>query len=375
MPTSQLTKRPKPATVDSASFVGLTPERLAVILRQRITTGQFKTGDRFPSVRQIAEHYRVSPTIAHQGLRMLADSRWLEMRPRSAAVVASAEVQAGKNLQRENTVHVIVGRLPLSNTPLIGPGICDGLLHAWGDELAMQLNVVPEKEDILAFVERIVGPPRARPEIVGAILNRCPRSVHQWFVKRELPAVVVGHVDEDIQLPYVDRDQYNMGRVVAAHLLERGHQRIGFMNGHWLPGDNLLLSGMQRSLAERNVPADHLAVHVVPPEEGMIRAGFETLRRSRDITGLVCRSDQMTLECLDAAKQSGLRVPEDLALVCAGENGIALRESKPSITSMSRDGEELGRLAGDLLAKLVSGQPVQRVHVEVPCELIQRESS
>ncbi len=370
MPASSVEKRSK-----SETAAVVTPERLAVILRQQITTGQFKAGDRFPSVRQIAEQYSVSSTVAHQGLRILAEGRWLEMRPRSGAVVNSAEAQTAQNTRRENTVHVIVGRLPLSNRPLIGPGICDGLLAAWGQDFSMQVNVVPEKGDLLAFVEQIVGPPRARPDVVGAVLNRCPRNVHQWFVQRGLPAVVVGHVDEDIQLPYVDRDQFNMGRVVATHLLERGHRRIGFMNGHWLPGDNLLLSGMQRSLAEGNVPADHLAVHIVPPEEGMIRVGLETLRGSRGITALVCPSDQMMLECLEAAKQSGLKIPGDLALVCVGENSAALQKARPTITSMSRSGEELGRLAGELLAQLVRGQPVQRMHVEVPSELIHGESS
>jgi DNA-binding LacI/PurR family transcriptional regulator len=164
-----------------------------------------------------------------------------------------------------------------------------------------------------------------------------------------------------------------MGQVVAEHLIERGHRRIGFLNGHWLPGDNLLLSGLQRSMAAHELPADHLAMHLVPSEPGMIRAGFDTLVGSRGITAIVCRSDAMVLECMAIAKSRGMKIPEDIAFVCVGDNSPEIQ--RESVTCMSRDGQELGRLAGEMLLKLVRGQVIQRMHVEVPCELIKRSST
>ncbi len=354
----------------------LTPQRLAGLLQERIRTGPFEPGDKFLSVRQIAESYVVSPAVAHQGMRLLADERWLETRPRSGAVVGRA-ARPSQSAGRVETIHMIVGRPSMPTGPrLVNDGLCDGLLDAWPNT-ALQLNVLPESEDPLAFVDRLIGPPGTRDEIVGVVLYRCPRSVKQRFVNRPFPVVVIGHIDEDIDMPFVDRDQFNMGTVVAAHLLERGHRRIGLMmKEHWLPGDNLLLSGIQSAVADHGVAADHLAIQSVPPELAMFRIGFDALRNSmRAVTAVVCRSDEMAVECLATAKDRKLRVPDEMAIVSVGENGAVLTENRPSITAMSRDGEQIGRLAGEMLVKISKGQPVQRTHLEVVSELIQRESS
>ena len=373
MSTTQFSRRPLKGDPEST----LTPQRLASMLQDRIRTGPFERGDKFLSVRQIAESYLVSPAVAHQGMKLLADERWLETRPRSGAVVGPA-ARPAQSEGRLETIHMIVGQPPMpTGRRLVNHGLCDGLLAAWPNT-ALQLNVLPEGEDLLAFVDRLIGPPGTRDEIVGVVLYRCPRPVKQRFVNRPFPVVVIGHIDEDIDMPFVDRDQCSIGFVAAAHLLERGHQRIGLMmNEHWLPGDNLLLAGVQRAMADRGHAADDLAIQSVPPELGMVRIGFDAMRSTeRAVTAIVCRSDEMAVECLAAANGRNLRVPDDIAIVSVGENGAVLTKgSGPTITAMSRDGEEIGRLTGEMLAKIGKGQQVQRTHVEVASELILRESS
>ena len=59
----------------------------------------------------------------------------------------------------------------------------------------------------------------------------------------------------------------------------------------------------------------------------------------------------------------------------AGSHRTLSREGWPDYVFAFHDGEEIGRLAGELLVKLGNGHPVQRTHVEVPSELVHRESS
>lgn len=369
MPTS----RPKTSVRDRESDV-IGRRRLAAILQDRIRSGEFKPGDKFPSVRQIADDYQVSPATAHHGMKLLADGRWLETRARSGAVVGPAASQISEPGKLVDTIQVVAGKRPMADLGPLGPGVFEGLVASW-PEASVQLNLLPDDDP--GFVDQLLVATSQRTRIVGAIITRCPRAIKQRFLNCDFPVVVIGHVDDDLDMPFVDRDQFTVGRTLAAHLFDRGHQRLGLMMYmNWMPGDNPFLSGVQSVMAERNVAADRLRVHSVTPEVNSVHVAFDALRNSPGgVTGMICRSDRMAVECLRAAQDRRLRVPDDLAIVSAGHDTIALTKVRPRITAMSHDGEEIGRLAGALLVKLGYGHPVQRTHVEVPSELVHRESS
>ena len=374
MTTAESAIRGRGAIVKSSRF---TPDRLASLLRDRICSDQLEPGDKFLSARQVADFYQVSSTVAHQGMKLLADQKWLETRPRSVAVVGSAVCKSPEFPPQIKAIQIIVGPQSKLGIRLLSQGIMEGLLSTWPG-VSVLIHVLSEHGDPVEFTKQIVGQVNARPSIIGVVLIKCPRSVQQLlFSRREIPVVVVGHVDEDLNLPFVDRDQFRIGQIMANHLVERGHQRIGLMmNESWFAGDNLLLSGIQQALAEHGLGADCAAVYSTTFDPARVRVGFEKLcTGSNPVSALVCRSDELAVQCLALAQQREMQVPKDLALASVGYNGRALLETRPTITSMSRSGEELGRLAGELLAQISQGNSTQRVHVEVASELVQRESS
>lgn len=62
-------------------------ERLASTLEQSIQGGVLRPGDRVPSVRQLHQQYRVSPSTAVTALLKLENQGWIEARPRSGFYV------------------------------------------------------------------------------------------------------------------------------------------------------------------------------------------------------------------------------------------------------------------------------------------------
>jgi DNA-binding LacI/PurR family transcriptional regulator len=91
--------------------------------------------------------------------------------------------------------------------------------------------------------------------------------------------------------------------------------------------------------------------------------------------GFFCFNDHLALGVIRAIYDAGLRVPEDIAVVGFDdiEDG---RFSIPSLTTISPDKEKIGDLAvAFLLGRITGARTGPPERVEVPCQLIVREST
>lgn len=59
---------------------------------------------------------------------------------------------------------------------------------------------------------------------------------------------------------------------------------------------------------------------------------------------------------VNAVELAGLRMPDDVALACAGEDAALFDLTTPSVTSMAQDTYAIGKVAGQTLARLMDGE-------------------
>lgn len=350
-------------------------KHLASILEQRIASGAYVAGEPFMTVREVARTYGVSTMTAHRGIRELAKRDVLAVRPRSGVEIGSAVRGITVNACVK-TAHFIIPHDHLARQRFLYEGLQEGVLESLPG-ISVQLNMLPE-HGAIDYLRRLSGLGEAsEPNLFGVILLQADRIVKEFFANRSLPAVAIGHVDGDLDLPFVDRDQSAMGRTIGTYLLDKGHDRLGLvMRERWRPGDNLLLDGLQAIMAERSMNIDRLAVVSVAEKLSAMQSALRALMaRDNRPSALICREHMQALTCLEVAKEMRLRVPEDLALVCLGTNEHRLQNADPPITSMACDGYELGRRAGELLAKLSEGKRLDHRRIELQSTLIERRST
>ena len=75
-----------------------------------------------------------------------------------------------------------------------------------------------------------------------------------------------------------------------------------------------------------------------------------------------------------AVLERGLRVPEDVSIVGFDDTEVA-RSVYPRLTTVRQPLAELGRTAVSLLNRLIDGQTIEALRVELATRLIVRESS
>jgi LacI family transcriptional regulator len=165
-------------------------------------------------------------------------------------------------------------------------------------------------------------------------------------------------------------------REATEHLLQLGHRRIGAITGipHWVATEERL-TGFRTALAGAGLlPDPSLLVEGDWLISGGFAAAERLLARPDRPTAVFAFNDNIAIGVLQAARVHGLRVPDDLSIVGFDD----LEEASivdPPLTTVRQPLAELGRMGASLLVRLVDGQRVDALRVELATKLIVRGST
>ncbi|CAD5109506.1 LacI family DNA-binding transcriptional regulator [Zestomonas carbonaria] len=173
---------------------------------------------------------------------------------------------------------------------------------------------------------------------------------------------------------------YEVGVTAARYLLDKGYQRIAFVQNS-AAGD---LSALER----RDGYADTLRaagrepwVFVPSADRAPFEAGKQAMealmKRDPRPDAIVFANDNLAAGGLLAGQRAGLRIPEDCAVVGFGDYPFA-EMLLPSLTTIKPPALEIGELAArrilETLGVLPAGGEPQRLNL-LDCRLIERESA
>lgn len=227
----------------------------------------------------------------------------------------------------------------------------------------------------------------ARPEVTaddladgsydGVILmttlrtSRLPRDL----TERAVPHVLVNRVLDQPESPSCTVDNAGGARAVSALLAELGHQRIAAIHGPLATS-----TGRERALWLGRTLRDHdlalpraLVRRATFGHDAGLVAAHSLLDEPTRPTALVCGNDVLALGALSAARQRGLRVPDDLTVV--GFDDIAAAGWPiVNLTTVRVDLELLASTAVEMLLAEIGGTEAQPGPMErrIPVELALR---
>lgn len=186
-----------------------------------------------------------------------------------------------------------------------------------------------------------------------------------------IPWVAFTRTERPANMLRVDSDHGLIGRMAADHLLERAHRSFA-----WAPLVNDAvnrerLAGFQARLDEsgctcRQLPPAYTRVGPYWQDDWTERhrALANELRLLPRPTAIFAFNDAVAADIVDACRDSGLSVPEDIA-VLGVDDSIACETSAVPISSVDPGLEEIGHRMAAVLAGLMNGEapPLDVVHV------------
>lgn len=227
---------------------------------------------------------------------------------------------------------------------------------------------------------------RANPALLGIVYSTIfTRQVVVPDALHGVPAVLLNCHNAAHTLPTVVPGEVGGGHAATEHLIAQGHTRIGFINGEpWMEAAQDRLKGYRRALATADLPFDPA---LVCDGDWMSGTGFDgamnLLKQPRPPTAIFCANDLMALGALEAVKQMGLRVPEDVSVMGYDDQEIS-RHTHPPLTTVVLPNYEMGRVAVETLVALAQPQPepasvqsvqkARRTITKIDCPLVLRQS-
>lgn len=143
---------------------------------------------------------------------------------------------------------------------------------------------------------------------------------------------------------------FEAGYQAAQHLIEKGHQHIGFIGGY----ENCHPSFMDRrrgylqALQDKGIEHSYLRDCSYNNPQAVFNALHNLKQENPQITAVLGCNDKVAIEIMQSATELGLNVPNDLSVM--GFDNIAMADKvTPPLTTIDIDKISMGRLAVDLL--------------------------
>ncbi|GCE16107.1 LacI family DNA-binding transcriptional regulator [Tengunoibacter tsumagoiensis] len=216
---------------------------------------------------------------------------------------------------------------------------------------------------------------------INGLLFMLPQERAEELLKlkqKGIPFVVVDpFLPLPNEIPTILIENISASILVMEHLFSLGHRRIGIITGppHW--GSTIdRTAGYYAALVSAGLPIDPALICEgrLTPESGQ-EVGAHLVSLPNPPTAIFAFNDGMAVGAMHAVIEHGLRVPEDISVVGFDDVEANLAYTTPSLTTIHHPLREIGRLAVDVLYRLIQQQPLEATHIKLSARLVIRSST
>jgi LacI family transcriptional regulator len=181
------------------------------------------------------------------------------------------------------------------------------------------------------------------------------RQSLELLARQHIPVVLIDRDVDGIANDIVRGESRRSSTLLTEHLIGHGHRRIGLITG---PADVSTARererGFRDAMQDRDLEVPRELVRNAPyTREGGYRAGASLLALPERPTAIVTANNFLGFGLLDAARQAGIRVPDDLASVTFDD--VEIVTDSPFFTCAAQPAEAMGRTAVERLIARLAG--------------------
>ena len=195
--------------------------------------------------------------------------------------------------------------------------------------------------------------------LMGTVLTP---ELEAFLQTAEIPVVVAGQQFQGV--PCVYHDDFNAARDLCRLVLRRGRRRITYIGAteQDAAAGRSRWRGVRAALEEAGLDPGSLAVEISSFEvEGGRAAAERLLARVPDLDAVVCATDRMAFGAIQALRERGKRLPEEVSVTGIGDSwaGALIR---PHLTTAHFYYRTCGETAARLLVERIgTAEPIQQI--------------
>lgn len=196
------------------------------------------------------------------------------------------------------------------------------------------------------------------------------------LVKSGIPCIVVWEVLKNSNLSFVGFSNFQAAFTMTDYLARLKHRRIGLILGPYskIGRARRRLEGYRAALEQNGLDFDpELVIETMPTLKDGEKGMTHLLSLPDRPTAVFAASDMLAFGAMSAAREKGLKIPDDLSL--AGFDDIDFAAyCDPPLTTVRVPAREMGEIAVGLLVDMIEGKCKGPRRVELPAEIVIRES-
>ena len=212
--------------------------------------------------------------------------------------------------------------------------------------------------------------------LADGLLLIVPRDIDTYATslqERHFPHVLIGNETSNGNSSVVNGQFWQGAYTATRYLLQLGHRRIGFIMG--IPdivNAREQLSAYFSALREHEVPIDDA---LVQPGDYIQTGGYLSAQRLLDLpsppTAIFAANDLSAFGVMNAARERGLSIPDDLSIIGFDDLPQAALQFPP-LTTIHQPVQKMGAHATRLLLELIEQPDQPPQHIKLPTHLVER---
>jgi len=197
----------------------------------------------------------------------------------------------------------------------------------------------------------------------------------QELSHRKIPFVMVDRCIDDIEVDSVSVDNIKGAYMATKYLIKEGHQKIAFIQGlHGTYSNERRLLGYRQALGEAGI--QERKEYILGDDFRTLNGFLETktlLSLPDPPSAIFTAGDLIALGALQAIKEAGLNIPNDISLLTF-DDPMYTNYFSPPMTAVAQPIEQMGEIAVKLIVNRISGSFTSIRKILLDPQLIVRES-
>lgn len=330
------------------------------------------------SIKDVAKLANVSVTVVSKALNGYAD---VNEQTRQKVLKAAEELKYSPNVLAKNLKQKVAKSIALIFSNFERADGRDGLLvqiMSGVFEAATNNNyeVVIYTRSLSEQQDKSYWKFCKEHKISGAVITglKTTDPYFQEIIKSDLPCVVI---DTMLTGPFtgsVSTDNILASKTAMEYLIERGHRRIGMLNGHeFAVVSKQRLEGYQQALEEHGIAFDpSLVINADFSEENAYEMTEQFLQDQPEVTAVFAASDLMAIGFMRRCRELGIDIPNDISVM--GFDDIVLASyMMPKLSTVRQNFQRIAYQAFEQVIDILENDNPGK-HINTPFSIIDRET-
>lgn len=231
-----------------------------------------------------------------------------------------------------------------------------------------------DKKSEIKFINLLTG---KQAEGIVLVSDEVNEEAIELLKSYKLPFVYLNRYLDIKELPTVSIDSEKASYEMTKYLIELGHKDIIYVATS--KGDNsiegLKIKGFEKALKRSGIEKKIILNAKGSTMEDGYNLGEKVLNKLNkdEVTAVFCGQDEIAIGIMNYLYDKGIKVPDDLSVAGYGDDKIS-SIYRPKLTTVVEPGYDIGAVSIRQVIKEIEGEETEEKAIDLPIQIIKRES-